>query len=441
MKRLRRTNAYSIGLDDFRLVERPTPTSAPTAFRIWQAGRNPADDGGCLFSTRSADLLMTEQTVRGNLYSIDFDHLSLMSDRPADAGRAAGWHRLAVRPGPDGAPELWAVDVEWCADAKAGLEEQPPRWRYFSPAFDIDADTREVVSYLNTALCINPKTWNNNQLATRTAGSTTMTKAQRETLAVLAAMSSAMNADDGTDESKAAAKAMYTMHGGSEEHESLKKMAAGDDDDDDDDGEERRDAEGDEGDGEKPVTDAEGEEEAEEEKPKTEAKAATRKGVAPKLGESGLLQTVTSLAARIDLMERARAKAATRRKADRVTTILNSRKDLSETVRASLVGLEPDQVRKIVDALPKADVSKRESVTATRGEKQGIATTGASGRARPEVEAEVDRAMRIAPPPGPVVGFGEVVNGARVFHTRRPTEFRAMKRTNDAAQSASGKAG
>lgn len=154
--------ATLLALDTEKNVERSAPGKAPTAFRVYAAGENQSDDGPVYFTRESAALLMAEQEARGRLYSIDFDHLSLQSDRPAEAGRASGWARLEVRPGEGGAPELWAVGVDWCADVKAGLEESPPRWRYFSPAFKTrirdGKDTGEIVSFINIALCINPKT-------------------------------------------------------------------------------------------------------------------------------------------------------------------------------------------------------------------------------------------------------------------------------------------
>lgn len=131
-------------------VERPGLDQAPTAWRIWRAGENVADDGSVYFTSDSAKALLEEQDARQRRYAIDFDHLSLTSDRPAEAGRAAGWHSLEVRGG-----ELWAVQVEWCTDAKAGLEEKPPRWKYFSPAFNVN-EKGEVVGYINCALCVNP---------------------------------------------------------------------------------------------------------------------------------------------------------------------------------------------------------------------------------------------------------------------------------------------
>lgn len=156
------------------LVERPFDGAAPTAFRIWAAGQVVADEresGSGLapvrryFTENSARLLIEEQTARSRLYSFDFDHLSLTSDRPPTAGRAAGWHRLEVRKDAAGRSELWAVDIEWCADVKEGLEQKPPLWRYYSPAFAFNKQTLEIVSYTNCAICINPRTHNIPELA------------------------------------------------------------------------------------------------------------------------------------------------------------------------------------------------------------------------------------------------------------------------------------
>lgn len=163
------THLLSIGLaaDDASLVERPGPGRAPSAFRIWAAGENVTDEGQVNFTPASAEAVIEEQAARGRLYPFDFDHLSVVTDRPAESGRAAGWHRLAVRESATG-PELWAVDIEWCADVKAGLESKPPLWRYFSPAFrTIDS---EVTSYINCALCINPLTHQLPSLASESDG-------------------------------------------------------------------------------------------------------------------------------------------------------------------------------------------------------------------------------------------------------------------------------
>lgn len=141
------------------LVERPSPGKAPTAFRIWASGPNECDGKTVVFSERSAEALLAEQAARGRLYSFDFDHRSLMPDVSPDAGKASGWHVLEVRQDESVKPELWAASCDWTAEARAGLEADPPEWKYFSPCYDVDPATREVVSYTNCALTNNPLTY------------------------------------------------------------------------------------------------------------------------------------------------------------------------------------------------------------------------------------------------------------------------------------------
>lgn len=88
----------------------------------------------------------------------------------------------------DEGPELWAVDVEWCLEARAGIESRPPLWRYFSPAYSVDPGTGEITGYVNLALCINPRTFNAQELAAWSAGSrpgASSTSAKRERAAMI----------------------------------------------------------------------------------------------------------------------------------------------------------------------------------------------------------------------------------------------------------------
>jgi hypothetical protein len=199
----RLTHSISIDALDATLVERPAPGKAPTAFRIWAAGENRSDDGSIYFTKESAIALMAEQVARGRLYPFDFDHLSVMTDRPADAGRASGWHQIECRDDDAGEPELWAVNCDWCQDVRAGLEETPPRWRYFSPTFRV-SKSAEVTSYLNCALCINPLTHELPSLASVAAAD--QPQPEKDTpmdpkKAALAALAE-LNTDGASDEDK-----------------------------------------------------------------------------------------------------------------------------------------------------------------------------------------------------------------------------------------------
>lgn len=174
---------------DGRTVERPGPGKAPTAFRIWAAGPNVTDHGTHVFTAASAAAILEAQGERGNLYSIDVDHLSLSDVAPPEARKAVGWMRLAVREDERGEPELWAVGVEWTDAVRAGLEKDPPEWRYFSPAYS--THDGEISRYVNTALTNNPATHRVTALATSAATKGTDTMTMEEIIAALQALADA----------------------------------------------------------------------------------------------------------------------------------------------------------------------------------------------------------------------------------------------------------
>ena len=163
-------------------MERDSPSSAPKAFRIWKAGANRTEMGTHVFSEASARALALEQAARGNRYSIDADHMSLNDTSPPEARKAVGWHSIEARQTSNG-PELWAVNVEWTDAVRAGLEKDPPEWRYFSPAYKLAEGGNEIASYLNLALTNNPATHGVTALANLTQKANQMT--YEETLAAL----------------------------------------------------------------------------------------------------------------------------------------------------------------------------------------------------------------------------------------------------------------
>lgn len=381
------------------LLERDAKGSAPTAFRIWKPGVNATDHVALVFSPRSAKLILEEQARRGNLFSIDYDHLSLAKDRPATAGQAAGWHRLEVRESPDG-PELWAVDVEWCQEARAGLEEQPPRWRYFSPAFVVDPETKEVVSYLNTALCINPATWHNNALAIRATRTATMKKA-----AMLAALK-AMAASDGDDDQKKCAAALYAAMGGDD----ALKTAEGEDDDDKKDGETTKTSEDGEDDApkseDKPTTTTSSDD---DDKPKTpyETKAATRKSKA---------DPNVDIAVRVAKLEAVEAQRE-------VSDLIAQHADrFTPALRDWALEQSVETVRSFIKKAPKQNLAAPKVQTATRGADAGKDKSKTS-ETTAAVEADVDRALGIRSGEQKP-GFSEVREGLRILTTMTPSEAR-----------------
>jgi len=368
---------------DGPLVERAAPGQAPTAFRLFAAGENVADDGTVLFTKASAEALLAEQAERARLYPSDFDHLSLITDRPADAGRASGWHRLEVRNDADGNPELWAVDVQWCTDVKAGLEEQPPKWRYFSPAFKRNTETNEVVSYVNFALCINPLTHGLPSLAAAIPeGKTMLTKEQcaahLKTLADIGA---------GEDERKSAMKALAEYFEGQPEEKPKDgdKGEAGE-------GEEARERA--EGDGEK--------------KPETQEKKA--EGEEPADGDKVEKKAVTAMATELE---------ATKRENDqlKIAAMLKDRADLPESIRAWCATQSLETVKGYLANSPKRANPREERPV------QGEGAGAPQGLQGAELE-ELNRAMGVRPPV--TKQFERTEGGELVMHNIGPTRAREL---------------
>lgn len=236
-----RRHAVALAASMDESVERPAPGRAPSAFRIWRAGASVADDGVVHFTEESARKLLAEQAARGRPYAIDFDHLSLSSERPATAGRAAGYFALEVRRDASGAPELWATNLEWCDDVRAGLEQSPPHWRYFSPAFFADKETQAVSSFINLALCINPLTHGAPLLAAQTPRATRARRSDNrmtsdEMLAILDAQIEATDDADTKAALTAAREALAAKKSDEEpaEEEPAAEAAPPSKDDDDD---------------------------------------------------------------------------------------------------------------------------------------------------------------------------------------------------------------
>ncbi len=369
--------AIMIDGSESALVERATPGGAPTAFRIWAAGRNVSDDGDTFFTNKSAELLIAEQTARGRLYPSDFDHLSMISNRPAEAGRASGYHVLEVRESATG-PELWATQIEWCVDVKAGLEEQPPRWKYFSPAFKQSKDG-EVVGYLNFAVCINPKTHDLPSLnGIRDGEETTMNKKAMK--AFLAKMASGEGCTD--DEKKAYATIIAAFG------------------DDDADGDEKK--------------EAPKEEEKKEGEPEKKAEEPAKK-------EEEEKKDAATLAAISDPVAKALADENIRMHAEidqiKKDALLDKRADLSEAVRKFCQTLGAKELSAYLSAHP---VSSAATVRHSHVSQKG-ASDEVNGLVGEEKEA-LDRGMGMSKHAVKMPERKE--DGTFVLHTVRPSDLR-----------------
>lgn len=346
-------------------VERPAAGRAPTAFRIWKPGVNATDHGAHVFTEESARKLAAEQSVRGNLYSIDVDHLSLNPESPPEARKAVGWHKLEVRKTAAG-PELWAVDVEWTDAVKAGLEKDPPEWRYFSPAYDVAKKSGEIVAYLNTALTNNPATWEVTALASRASSK------ERCSLDIKAALAALMGDDEKKKEARAA----------------LQKMAEGD---------------GDEATRAKAVMAAFGEEKPAEDKPKPKeeepAKETAAASEAPpdakkKEEEQATTATAKTLIRLGDQDRRLAELEAINEKTER-EKILATRPDLTKAQLETLADEPLAKLPKLLSLIPppKVDPAAASRVTATSG--RGGEGTEAVRAARLPPEEHVDLVERM----------------------------------------------
>ncbi|HEX8795461.1 MAG TPA: phage protease [Polyangiaceae bacterium] len=370
-------------------VERPAPGAAPSAFRIWAAGANETDTGTVLFTPASAEALMAEQEQRGRLYPFDFDHLSVLPDRPATAGRAAGWHRLAVRESDDG-PELWAVDIEWCEDTRAGLEARPPLWRYFSPAFR--TKDGEVTSYINCAVCINPLTHQLPSLASESAAKGTTMKEK-----MLAALATLADSNATEEAKKEAYKALADFF--EETKEEDKKTSEGpppppppaESPKDQPKKGEKIDAE--------KCADADGDNDGDE---KTETKALT--SIERRLGAYDAL---VKRAEKMDADERAR--------------LLAARPDLTAGMRKELSTKPLDEVVRLLGFMPAPAAKTNSRTTQGEGDVDG---NGAVGGLQ---GAELEEYNRLAGKRAPMTkAYERRADGTLQLNAVTPTEFRAL---------------
>lgn len=339
--------------------------NAPTEFRIWKAGANPTDAHVAMFTERSAELLLAEQATRGNLISVDVDHLSMSPTAPPESRKAVGWHRLAVKRDVNGAAELWAIEAQWTDVARNGLEKRPPEWRYVSPVYDVETESGEIVSYVNTALTNNPATWGMTPLAASRGENRKKGTKMEEIIAKLKELAA------GDDAAEAAeAKAL------------LAKMATKDDAED----------------GATEATTTETTEAA----AATEAVAATSTGSDPVVTD--LVATVQALSNRIATFER-------NAEGDERTRLLASRSDLAPELAAVLRKATTPiaTVRDIVAATPRkvAAVTAIESAQATRGATQGTGNASAAASTISQKEQDAIRSkMGRSAPSGGVVNEG-----------------------------------
>jgi phage I-like protein len=122
-------------------------------FRIFQYGENETSKGTFLFDEDSAALIMSAYRDQGNDLPVDYEHAMAYEDAAeepsGDPIPAAGYFKLELRD--DG---LWATEVEWSASAAKMLADG--EYKYFSPWFLANKDTKQIVVLKNVALVGRP---------------------------------------------------------------------------------------------------------------------------------------------------------------------------------------------------------------------------------------------------------------------------------------------
>ena len=130
------------------------PEAAPTEFLIFPFGTIETAKGDYLFDQEAAETVLAWAEKWGNQFSIDYNHQqpnAIDGVTPTGEAPAAGWFDLELRS--DG---LWAVKVEWTADAAEALSKR--EYRYFSPWLDYEISTGRVMRLYNLALTNLPAT-------------------------------------------------------------------------------------------------------------------------------------------------------------------------------------------------------------------------------------------------------------------------------------------
>jgi hypothetical protein len=127
------------------------PSGLPTEVRLFRAGENPTEKGMFLFDSEAAAAVMANWRERNVDLSFDFAHAMVEPGVSPQDQIAAGWASLELRGG-----DLWAVNIRWTPRAASQLSAG--EWRYVSPAFSVDEESRRILKVHNVGLTNIPAT-------------------------------------------------------------------------------------------------------------------------------------------------------------------------------------------------------------------------------------------------------------------------------------------
>jgi len=115
----------------------------PTEFRLFSVGVNETEKGPFMWDEIAEATCMQFWANKRVDLSMDWEHQAL-AEPPVEAP-ASAWWTPELRDG-----ELWATNVKWTPRAEQQLRNK--EYRYFSPAFTFDEESRRPERIINAAL-------------------------------------------------------------------------------------------------------------------------------------------------------------------------------------------------------------------------------------------------------------------------------------------------
>ncbi len=130
-------------------LARSAGDKAPEWMQIFPAGPRIDLADGRKFKLGDPQALAEQVNAAAQPILVDYDHLSAFDPDEGGETRAAGWiQKLEIRDG-----EVWAR-VEWTITAAEAITAG--EWKFISPEFLVDEETREIVGLIAAALTNRP---------------------------------------------------------------------------------------------------------------------------------------------------------------------------------------------------------------------------------------------------------------------------------------------
>lgn len=124
----------------------PVGNSPPSEIRMFAYGETETSRGPFVLTPERAQQIVQDWQAQGNDLSADYEHgmLNAIAGTGDPVPSSAAFQLEAREDG------LWAVDIRWTQKAAAHIEAG--EYRHFSPLFEFNPDTREILKFVNFAL-------------------------------------------------------------------------------------------------------------------------------------------------------------------------------------------------------------------------------------------------------------------------------------------------